>query len=91
VDHDWHVALVVFTYIGGAQTARQGKVELHGTTLPRTIKTIVQGKFDLRTVEGTFTRLQIVFQTVELQRFRQCLLGTIPHFVGADTLFRTSG
>ena len=91
VDHHRYMAIVVFAHISGTQTTRQGKVELHGTTLPRTIKAIVQGKFNFGTVERPFTRLQIVLQTVEFQRFGQGFLGAIPHLVGADTLLGTSG
>jgi hypothetical protein len=86
-----NVALVVFAHVGGAETARQGKVELHGTTLPGTIKAIVQGKLDLGTVESPLARLQVVLQAVEFQRLGQRSLGAIPGFIGADTLLRTGG
>src|SRR5699024_11290832 len=91
VNHYRYLTLVVFTHIGGAQTRRQGEVQLYCTALPCTIEAVIQGKFNFRTVESAFTQLIFKRDVVFLQRNCQVRLSTIPHSLAANTFFRTSG
>ena len=91
MNHYRYLTLIVFAHIGGAQTRRQGEVQLYCTALPCAIEAVIQGKFNFRTVEGAFTQLIFKWDIVFFQRNGQVRLSTIPHFVATDTFFGTSG
>src|SRR5699024_11516667 len=71
VNHYRYLTLVVFAHIGGAQTRRQGEVQLYCTALPCTIEAVIQGRFNVRTVERAFTQLRFKRDVVFFQRNRQ--------------------
>lgn len=81
VQHHRVLATVVFGDVFGSQTDRQVKIELQGTTLSDTAKAIFQGELDLRTVESTLARLQIVRQASAIKGCSQCRFRAIPQFV----------
>ena len=74
VQHHRMLAAVVFGDEFGTQTHRQVKIELQSTTLPDTAKAIFQRELDFRTVECTFTWLQIVRQARTIKGCGQCSL-----------------
>ncbi|MOA19847.1 hypothetical protein D3C78_1402540 [compost metagenome] len=88
VQHHRVLATVVLADILGTEANRQVEVELQGTALPDSPQAILQRELDLRTVEGTFARLQLPRQTGVVQRGLQRSLGAIPQVVGADALLR---
>jgi hypothetical protein len=91
VQHNRVLAAVVFGDIFGSKTDRQVEIELQGTTLPDTTQTIFQRKLNLRTVEGAFTRLQIVRRPALSSAEANAAFGAIPQLIGTHALFRTSG
>ncbi len=82
VQHHRMLAAVVFGDVFGAETDRQVEIELQGTTLPDATEAIFQRELDLRTVERTFARLQIIRQARAIEGCRQCRFGAIPQLVG---------
>ena len=89
VQHHRMLTAVVLADVFGTQTHRQVEIELQGTTLPDPTQAILQGEFDLRPVERTLTRLQVIRQPGTVQRGSQGRLGAIPQIIGAHTLVRT--
>lgn len=86
VQHHGMLAAVVFGNEFGAQTDRQVEIELQGTTLPDAAQAIFQRELDLRPVEGTFARLQVVRQAGAVEGGGQCSFGAIPQLIGTDAL-----
>src|SRR5690606_38725544 len=78
MQHDRMLAIVVFADVFGTKTDRQVEIELQRTALPDTPQAILQRKLDLRTIESTLARLQIVWQASTVERRGQRRFGAIP-------------
>ena len=88
MQHHRNVLLVVLADIFGTEAHRQVEVHLDGTALPVTTEAVLQREFELRTIEGTFTRVQNVVEASELRCFGEGGFSLVPNFVGTHALFR---
>ena len=91
VQHHRNVLLVVLADILGTKALREVKVDLDGTALPVTSEAVLQREFELRAVEGAFTRVQDVVEASELRGFGEGGFSLVPNFVGTHALFRAGG
>ena len=91
VQHHRNVLLVVLADIFGTETLRQVEVHLDGTALPVTTEAVLQRKFELRTIECAFTRVQNVVEASELRSFGEGGFSLVPNFVGTHALFGAGG
>src|SRR5690606_17178826 len=89
VQHHRRAATLIVRHILGSQTSRHGEVYLDGTTLPDPTETILQGKLNLGSVEGTLTGQFLPRQLLGLQGLGQGLLGLVPSFVRTHPFFGT--
>ena len=91
VQHDRRFAAVVF----GDDIRRRGapaeEIDLHRAALPHAADAVLQRELDLGPVERALARLDIVCQSVLLERRCQSGLGLVPRLVRADALVRARG
>ena len=91
MEHDRPVPLAILADIGGVEPVGQDRVRLHRADLPGAADRVGQMEFELRRVEGAFTRQ---FLPAELRRVAarrgdrvaQRLFGPVPHLVAAEAL-----
>ncbi|CAM5197645.1 hypothetical protein CDEN61S_00385 [Castellaniella denitrificans] len=91
VQHHGRAALVLGVDVFGPQARGHGKVHLDGAALPMAADGVLQGVFDLRTVEGALSFRDFVVAVGQVQAVLQGLLGLVPDLVGADALFGAGG
>ena len=88
MQHHRNVFLVVLADILGTEAHRQVEVHLDGTALPVTTEAVLQREFELRAIEGTFTRVQNVVEASELRSVFEGGFSLVPEFIGTHALFR---
>ena len=87
VQHHRNVLLVVLADILSTKALREVEVDLDRTALPITTEGVLQREFELRAVEGSFTRVQDVVEASEFRCFGEGGFSLVPDFVGTHALF----
>src|SRR5450759_145881 len=91
MQHHRRFAAVVFIDELRTQSHRQIEIQLYRAALPQTTQAVFQCKFDLGTIERAFARLDIICQTILLQRRSQAGFGLVPSLVRSDPFYRARG